>query len=159
MKILLPIDGSEHSDAVIRELIHRPWPQDTEVRVISVTQPFPEVLDPLLVGRALHIDSLNQERRRARRDVDDAAATIAHGTPFLKVSTQVLDGSPKAAIVKEAEEWGADLIMMGSHGYGAAVRFLLGSVAHAVALHARCSVEIVRINSAKAIPEDDRLTA
>lgn len=104
MKILLLIDGSAHSDAVIQELIHRPWPQDTEVRLISVAHPFPEIPDPLLVGRALHIDSLKQEQKRAHRDVDEAAKKIAHGTPFLKVSTQVLDGSPKAAIVKDAEE-------------------------------------------------------
>ena len=61
MKILLPIDGSGHSDAVVQELIDRPWPSDTEVRVISVAHPSPEIPDPLLVGRALHIDSLNKE--------------------------------------------------------------------------------------------------
>jgi nucleotide-binding universal stress UspA family protein len=47
-------------------------------------------------------------------------------------------------IVEEAEKWGADLIVLGSHGYGPMSRFLLGSVAHAVALHAPYSVEIVR---------------
>ena len=39
---------------------------------------------------------------------------------------------------------GADLILVGSHGRGAAGRFLLGSVSTAIALHAPCSVEIVR---------------
>lgn len=67
MKILLPIDGSAHSDAVIQELIHRPWPQDTEVRLISVAHPFPEIPDPLLVGRALHIDSLKLTRSSRNR--------------------------------------------------------------------------------------------
>ncbi|MFV7236591.1 universal stress protein [Flavobacterium sp. ZB4R12] len=36
------------------------------------------------------------------------------------------------------------MIIVGSHGYGAIERFILGSVAHSVALHAKCSVEIVR---------------
>jgi nucleotide-binding universal stress UspA family protein len=36
------------------------------------------------------------------------------------------------------------LIILGSHGYSGLQRFLLGSVSHAVAAHAHCSVEIVR---------------
>lgn len=46
-----------------------------------------------------------------------------------------------------AEEFRADLIMVGSHGHGAIERFLLGSVSQAVALHAKCSVEIIRNRS------------
>jgi nucleotide-binding universal stress UspA family protein len=44
----------------------------------------------------------------------------------------------------EAEKWGPDLIVLGSHGYSGWRRFLLGSVSHAVATHEHCSVEIVR---------------
>jgi nucleotide-binding universal stress UspA family protein len=47
-------------------------------------------------------------------------------------------------ILDEAEKWDADLIVLGSHGYSGWQRFLLGSVSHAVATHALCSVEIVR---------------
>jgi nucleotide-binding universal stress UspA family protein len=56
----------------------------------------------------------------------------------------ILPGSPKAVILEEAEAFGADLIVVGSHGHGALERFLLGSVSQAMTLHARCSVEIVR---------------
>jgi len=49
-------------------------------------------------------------------------------------------------IIEEAESFGADIIVLGSHGYGALESFLLGSVAQSVVLHAKCSVEIVRIN-------------
>ncbi len=50
-------------------------------------------------------------------------------------------------ILEEAENLETDLIIVGSHGYGAVKRFLLGSVSQAVALHAKCSVEIVRIKN------------
>jgi nucleotide-binding universal stress UspA family protein len=53
-------------------------------------------------------------------------------------------GSPKQTILEQAEGWGADLIVVGSHGYGTWERLLLGSVSLAVASHAHCSVEIVR---------------
>jgi nucleotide-binding universal stress UspA family protein len=62
----------------------------------------------------------------------------------LRIETRVIDGSPKEEIVEEAETWGADLILIGSHGYGNVKRFMLGSVLQAVATHAPCSVEIVR---------------
>ena len=54
------------------------------------------------------------------------------------------DGDPRSAIVDEAEEWGADLIVVGSHGYTGLKRWLLGSVAQSVVGHAPCSVEVVR---------------
>ncbi len=159
MKILLPTDGSVYSDAVIQSLVHRPWPQDTEVRIISVASGSPDVWDPLLVGSALHLDSLNEERRIAQRNVVDAAKKVASGAAALKVSKQVLEGSPKAVILHDAEEWGADLIMLGSHGYGAALGFLLGSVAQAVVLHAPCSVELIRVPKVNAAPQNDRVPA
>jgi nucleotide-binding universal stress UspA family protein len=48
-------------------------------------------------------------------------------------------------IIKEIESFQATLVMIGSKGYTAIARFFLGSVAQAVLLHARCSVQIVRI--------------
>ena len=52
--------------------------------------------------------------------------------------------SPAKLILKEATTWGADLIVMGSHGRRGLKRFLIGSVSESVAMHAGCSVEIVR---------------
>jgi nucleotide-binding universal stress UspA family protein len=63
----------------------------------------------------------------------------------LAITTRILCGAPKQAIVEEAEEWGADLIVVGSHGYGFWERMFLGSVSSAVVHHAPCSVLVVRI--------------
>ncbi len=144
MKILLAIDGSKYGEAAAQEIIRRPWPLNSEVRVLSVAHPIPFLPDPLLVLAASHYDSVENEQKRAAQDVTHVAEDISRKAPGLKVTTEVLEGSPKKMIVEEAERWGADLIMMGSHGYGPTTRFLLGSVAQAVALHAPCSVEIVR---------------
>lgn len=144
MKVLLPVDGSDYSNTAVQEFLRRPWPTGTQVEVLSVAHPAPEFIDPMLVGRAVHLETLEKATKRARQNVDEAAGEIMRATPSLRVSTKVAEGTPKEAILQEAEAWGADLIMLGSHGYGAAMRFLLGSVSHAVALHATCSVEIVR---------------
>ncbi len=113
MKILLAVDGSEFSQAAVEEVIRRSWPSGTEVRVLSIVHPFPFpfVPDPAFVGVAAHYDSLDQERKRASRDVDKAAAEIRERAPELKVAIESLEGSPKKMIVEEAEHWGADLII------------------------------------------------
>jgi nucleotide-binding universal stress UspA family protein len=64
----------------------------------------------------------------------------------LCVSEQVLEAreSPVRAILGMADGWSADLIVMGSHGRRGFDRYVMGSVSEAVALHAHCSVEVVR---------------
>lgn len=60
------------------------------------------------------------------------------------MTPRLLHGLPKEAIVDDAEQWGADLIVVGSNGYGTLKQFLLGSVSLVVSLNAPCSVDIVR---------------
>jgi nucleotide-binding universal stress UspA family protein len=144
MKILLATDGSEYSEAAVQELIRRSWPTGSEVRVVSVAQPVPAPADPAILIDPFHVKAAEEERKKASREVNRVSAEISKHQHGLKVSTQVLEGPPKKMIVEEAERWGADLVVLGSHGHGPVARFLLGSVAQAVALHAPCSVEIVR---------------
>ena len=56
----------------------------------------------------------------------------------------VEDGAPHAAIVRVAETWGADRIVVGSVGATGLARMLLGSVALGVARHAHCPVLVAR---------------
>lgn len=67
----------------------------------------------------------------------------------LEVETAVREGDPRSVIADQAEEWSADLIVMGSHGYAGLKRLLLGSVAQHVVSHAPCSVEVVRSKGKK----------
>jgi nucleotide-binding universal stress UspA family protein len=57
---------------------------------------------------------------------------------------EVRAGDPGREIVATGREWGADLIVTGSRGLGTLRRFVLGSVAHDVLLHARSSVLVMR---------------
>ena len=95
------------------------------------------------------IGEQKSERAQAEETLCAAATKLREGkvSNTLNITTEVMVGSPKRIIVEEAEKWGADLIVVGSHGYRSWERMLLGSVSQAVALHAECSVEFVRKRS------------
>lgn len=67
----------------------------------------------------------------------------------VEIRSKAVLGSPKRVILDEADIFKADLIVVGSHGYPAWERLLLGSVSQTVVSHAKCSVEVVRLPDAK----------
>lgn len=146
MKILLAVDGSAYSDAAVDEVVHRPWPLQSEVKVITAAE------TPLMVGMEPwasspeYFEQLEKSVREAAMAVIESALlklkSIEDKT--LKISSEIIQGPTRQVIVEEAERWGADLIVVGSRGLGAWNRLLLGSVSSAVVHHAKCSVEIVR---------------
>ena len=146
MKILLAVDGSPYSDAAVEEVIKRPWPPQSEVKVITAFE------TPILIGVGLepwpanYYEELQKTAREAAKTVMDNAIGKLNevSDKTLKISHEIIGGPPRQVIVEEAESWGADLIVMGSRGLGAWNRLLLGSVSSAVVHHAKCSVEVVR---------------
>ena len=142
MKILLAIDGSPHSDVAVHEVISRPWPQGSVVRIMSAVQPYtPPSTEMVLAGATLE-SVTRQQTEQATQLTSRGAESVRQAG--LEVETAVRQGDPRSAIVDEASEWGADLIVLGSHGRTGITRWLLGSVAGSVVSHAPCSVEIVR---------------
>ncbi|MFY9611494.1 MAG: universal stress protein [Blastocatellia bacterium] len=119
MKILLALDGSPHSDMVVKEVARRPWPPGTEVKILGCAHvKIPDVPDPILVYYSMRLELLEAERKRMHQVVNKAAEVLRERGAALKIEAEVLDGSPKDVILNVAEEWGADLIVVGSHGYG-----------------------------------------
>jgi len=156
MKILLAIDGSPCSDEAVAEVARRPWPDDSQVRVISVVEPPGALTAEPYMGIGGYFEEVERLKKQQAEEVVEAAARMLRGgagTGLLNISTETLNGSPKRTIVEAAEEWGADLIVVGSHGYQTWERMLLGSVSQSVAAHALCSVEVVRCRKKEAAEE------
>lgn len=151
MKILLATDGSAHSKSAVEEVARRPFPSKTSVRIISVIDraALARNIGPMGGLSEYYAEADRNALKSAEDAIENAAKILRKKNSTLSITTAVLQGSPKSAILEEAEKYGADLIVVGSHGYGVVERFLLGSVSHSVSLHAKCSVEIVRIKSSK----------
>lgn len=146
MKVLLAVDGSAYSNAAVGEVAGRPWPAGSEVRIVSVVeQPFMPAAEPWSIPPEYYTQAEQAARERAESTVEDAQSKLQAGLDkSIRITTVTPEGSPKRVVLDEAENWGADLIVLGSRGLGAWERLLLGSVSNAVAQHAKCSVEIVR---------------
>lgn len=141
MKVLLALDDCKMSEAAIEELKSRPWKADTKFRLISVIeanrdQGFGDARD-----MATHMaDVVLQREKYMDAKVAEVSKIVAKGN----VSGKVMQGPVRDTIVREAREWGADLLVMGSHGRRGIKRFLIGSIAESVLAIAPCVVEIVK---------------
>jgi nucleotide-binding universal stress UspA family protein len=147
-RVLVATDGSECSEQAVRSLTVHPLPVSTEVRVISVIEYYlpPEV--SLLQPPGVDPTRVNQIREQAMATAEDAvdgANRILESTyPNHSQSISVLLEKPADLILREAKDWGAEWITIGSHGRRGAARFLIGSVSEYVATHAACSVAVER---------------
>jgi nucleotide-binding universal stress UspA family protein len=143
MRILVAADGSPFSDEAVRSVAERPWPEGAEIRVLSVApQLRPPPVGELMYSSLDVSELMESSRQHARTVAADAAERLrARG---LKAEAHMREGDPRAEILDDATEWGADLIVVGSHGYTGLKKLVMGSVAEYVVDHAPCSVEVVR---------------
>ena len=146
MRILLAIDGSTPSSAAVHTLATRPWPMPTSVRLLSVVQYLYAPDTPLVPEAGLMGEGLEGVYRQLEQNAHALLAPVAEALRArgFAVESLVRVGDPRVEICEEARRWGADLIMVGSHGRTGLRRFLMGSVAQSVVRHAPCSVEVVR---------------
>jgi nucleotide-binding universal stress UspA family protein len=81
----------------------------------------------------------------AKSAVQTAGAALAKAGLSVKSEVMEPEDTPAHSILSAAAEWKPDLIVMGSHGRRGFDRLVLGSVSETVALHATCSVQVVRM--------------
>jgi nucleotide-binding universal stress UspA family protein len=151
MRILLATDGSDCSVAAAHSLAKRPWPAETVIKVLSVEELI--VLQNQMVTSSslssIYPASLLEELMQDARDRASSAVEAAKEI-LLRAGMKVVSdpaapiGEPRGVILDAAKSWQADMIVLGSHGRRGLDRLLMGSVSEAVAIHADCSVEVIR---------------
>ncbi len=147
-RILLATDFSDASEEATRQA-HAIAARDHAV--LGVCHEVPEALresaqvPPWLQSQ---LPDSSEIRRRARVALEKRAIELTHGG-VKKVEAFLEDGEGYAAIVKRAEAFGADLVVVGSHGRTGLSRMLLGSVAEKVVRHAPCAVLVARKSAAE----------
>lgn len=144
MRLVIGYDGSAGADAALDDLTRMGLPTPIEVLLVMVT----EVWMPPLSG----LDSTDVEGVSERADLNrqslgrvlDRLRSDPRVLPGLSVETLIESGSPAGTLLNRAAEWGADMILVGSHGASHFERLYPGSVSQRVATDAKCSVRIAR---------------
>lgn len=154
MKILVAIDGSEFGLAAVEEVARQPWPKGTMVRILSAVEiPMPMTIYAMPVPGG---DFAAWEKAFEDQAIANTTQALARFSelagPDIEVTTKVSKGDPKEVLPDEAANWGADLLVVGTHGYNVFERFWLGSVSRTAAAHAPCSVRIARKHPAPTTP-------
>jgi len=145
MRVLLAYDASPASEAALDEVVRRPWPEGTKVRIVTVMEP------PLLLGTsealtdAFLVEQIRSSlREEARSRLQRAMARLTQRSD-IHATSELREGSPKASLLEAIQEWKPDLVFTGSHGARGLERLFLGSVSHALVTHAPCNVEVVKV--------------
>jgi nucleotide-binding universal stress UspA family protein len=138
-RVLAPVQGEDDVEHLVRFLKKKPFPGGLEIRVLHVVP----VADPLWPLDALQAD------KHARAAIEKASALTGSVAETLgelghRAAGVVGLGASSDSILKEADSFGADLVLMGARSRSEASRFLLGSVSHSVVHRARCPVLILR---------------
>lgn len=136
MRILFAIDGSDCSKAAVAAALKMRCPGGTQMKVASVVDFF----EPLPALEGVKKGEIKAAEELVKETVEQLRSTH----PNAEIRGVVLDGYAADEIIHVANEWQADLIMLGSHGRRGISSFVLGSVSRTVLLHANCAVRIVR---------------
>lgn len=147
MKILIATDGSEYSQAAVKEAVRLFRNiEDVETRIISVfEEQYILAPEPVAVSAQYYQQMSDAAAKHAEIFCAKAEDLLKQETGGTRSAarTQVLKGVPAQQITDYARDWGADVIVVGSHGRGFWGR-MIGSVSDAVVHHAPCSVLVVR---------------
>lgn len=150
-KILVPIDFSDVTDSVVEnaKLIARSF--DAELKIIHGVAPAQE----LGIQAAGDVGGIFIEPLGYKGIRDEVANKLKHEHKMMleikqklsdekiKVKTSVLEGNVSEIILSQINEYGPDLIIMGSHGHSCLIKALLGSITMFVLKHAKCPVTII----------------
>lgn len=144
MKVLIPIDESNHSRAAIDQALGTHWPPGTTFVVLSVART-PVTLSTEMYAPGLsYDDEVMKAEVEFRRQLAEQAVQRLRGAG-LDAQAQVVTGDPRLEITDIARREKIDQIVIGSHGRTGLKRLLLGSVAAYVVSHAPCSVLVVKL--------------
>lgn len=161
-RVLLVIDGSEHSKRAEDYLRHFSLPNGVDVRVMHVLPPEPitELVTrswPMGAEMVIPVPSQEMEvaaKEQAESEEREGRALLAQSEEDfravgMEVNTVLTRGDAATEILNYIEEKEIDLVVVGSRGLSQVRGWLLGSVSRKLVHYAECSVMIV-----KGMPEE-----
>ncbi|MBK9154331.1 MAG: universal stress protein [Chloracidobacterium sp.] len=144
-RIIIGVDGSPAAEQAIYGVGQRVWPAGTEVRLVSVDDSTPTTQIISRLPQAAAMINSYYRKRESRISAMLKWATKELRAIGIESSVVALEGEAKTILLRQAREWNADCIFVGTRDFKSSFeRFRLGSVSTGLATSASCPVEVVR---------------
>ncbi|MGV8877501.1 MAG: universal stress protein [Sphingobacteriaceae bacterium] len=143
-KILIGIDDSLHAENAVQHGFELAKLLNAEVALAHVIEPI--VLPDNEIGMTYPLEMIDAQNEASQQVIDRAIAKYAGDqqvTRFLEI------GRPADMMIDFAEQFQADLIVLGTHSRTGLDRFLMGSVAEHVMRHSTVPVMVIPLKAVK----------
>ncbi|KAK1275462.1 hypothetical protein QJS04_geneDACA016050 [Acorus gramineus] len=152
--IIIGIDDNDESTYSLEWTLDHLLVSASRFRVvfIHVKVPAHSVLRISGPGVADVMSIVEKDQRKHAAAVEVRARELCLRRQITDYEVEVVEGDPRTVLCDAVDKHHADVLVVGSHGYGKLKRVILGSVSDYCAHHAHCSVLIVKkpkINSKK----------
>jgi len=152
MKILIAYDGSQGADDALDDLLRAGLPPLAEALIVSVAEVFAPPTGPAEAAGPVPVPpAVRKAWAEATQAVEATRARALQGCarvqalfPGWQVRAEASADSPAWGVIKQADTWHPDLIVVGSHGRSVLGRLVLGSVSQTIVTEARSSVRVAR---------------
>jgi len=139
-KILIAVDNSTCAEKAAITGYEMALKFEAEVALINIIEPAPATVNPDFTLSPVFLEVFDQTEENSQLLLKEISNK--HGNGITTTYLSLMDTAGHG-IVQQAEEWGADLIVVGTHGRSGLYHFLMGSVAEHVARKSACPVLIV----------------
>lgn len=139
-KILIAVDNSVCAEKAAKTGYEMAAKFGAEIALLNIIEPAPQTVEPDFAMAPVFLEIYDNSAENSHLLLKEIEHKYANG---LKTTYLTEMDTASHGIIKQAEEWGADLIVLGTHGRTGLYHFLMGSVAEHVARKAACPVLIV----------------
>lgn len=142
MNILVSVDFSDATPRILRAAGRLTRALSGKLWLLHVAEPEPEFVG-YEAGPDVVRDQVAREYRDEHRRIQEYADAMRD--EGLAVTALLIRGAIVETVIAEAERLDADLLIVGSHGYGAVYDLLVGSVSRGILKHAEIPVLVVPV--------------
>ena len=148
-KFLVAVDGSDHGWKALDLATDLAAVSDADLIILHVVsyKPMPEGLQQYAKVEGIPVEDLKAQFHYSKAigdKITGEAEARVRKNGLARVTTQVTEGSPANEIVSLAESEGADMVCLGSRGFGDIGGLLMGSVSHKVMHLVPCTCVAVK---------------
>lgn len=144
-KILVPVDGSDTSEAGLKTAMGMARDSGGMLFILHVIDEHVLLQTADYMGGSYYEETIDALKEAGRRVLAKACAKVEKaGVPYKAISVETVEGGVASLILAQARKSKADVIVMGTHGRRGLSRMVMGSDAEGVVREANVPVLLVR---------------